>query len=210
MRHHASWTYTAAALAAALLVPAPAAEAHCDSVEGPVVVDAKAALGKADVAPILKWISASQEPEVRAAFQRTLTVRKLGAEAQDLADTAFFETLVRLHRQTEGFPYTGLKKGGNEPMFIGRLEAALSSGSVDEFAKLVGEHAAAGIKARFATALEARKKAGGTPIEGRDWVASYVDLMHYTKAIVEAVHAESGGHGKPDGAAPKASGHSCD
>jgi nitric oxide reductase subunit B len=32
-------------------------------------------------------------------------------------------------------------------VFIGRLEAALSSGSVDEFAKLVGEHAEGGIKA---------------------------------------------------------------
>ncbi len=157
-----SLVLSAVAVAAALLVTAPPAQAHCDSVEGPVVVDAKAALGKGDVAPVLKWISAAQEPAVRDAFQKTLVVRKLGPEAQQLADTAFFETLVRLHRETEGFPYTGLKKGGNEPAFIGQLESALAAGSVDDFARLVGEHSAAGIKAKFARALEAKKKADGT------------------------------------------------
>ncbi len=210
MNRFASLAFPAATLAAALLVSAPVAEAHCDSVDGPVVVDARAALGAGDVAPVLKWISAAQEPEVRDAFQRTLAVRKLGPDAQQLADTAFFETLVRLHRETEGFPYTGLRKGGSEPAFIGKLETALSTGSVDDFAKLVGEHAAAGIRAKFATALEARKKVDRTPAEGRVYVAAYVDLMHYTKSIVEAVHAEKGTNGTPGGARAKAPGHSCD
>ena len=119
------------------------------------------------------------------------------------ADTAFFETLVRLHRETEGFPYTGLKKGGNEPAFIGQLESALAAGTVDDFARLVGEHSAAGIKAKFAKALEAKKRADGTPVEGRAYVVAYVDLMHYTKAIVEAVHASAGTPGAPHGAGPK-------
>ncbi len=200
----------AVALAAALLVTAPKAQAHCDSVDGPVVLDAKAALAKGDVAPVLKWISAAQEPGIRETFRRTLAVRKLGADAQQLADTAFFETLVRLHRETEGAPYTGLKTGAGQPAFIGRLDTALASGSVDDFAGLVGEHAAAGVKARFAKALEAKKKAEGTPAEGRAYVAAYVDLMHYTQAIVEAVHAETGAHAAPHGTGPKAAGHSCD
>ena len=210
MKRTISSTLASAALAAALLFPAAPAAAHCDSLTGPVVVDAKAALGKGDVAPVLKWISASQEPEVRTAFQRTLAVRKLGPDAQELADTAFFETLVRLHRETEGFAYTGLKKGGDEPMFIGRLEAALGSGSVDDFAKLVGEHATAGVKARFAKALEAKKKVDASPAEGRAYVAAYVELMHYTQAIVEAVHAEGGAHGAAHAQAPKGAGHTCD
>jgi hypothetical protein len=205
----------AAALAAALLVPAPAARAHCDSVDGPVVADAKAALAKGDVAPVLKWISAKQEADVREVFARTLAVRRLGADAQTVADTSFFETLVRLHRETEGAPYTGLKPAGNQPMFIGKLDGALSSGSVDNFAKLVGEHAAAGVRSRFAKAFEAKKKADATPADGRAYVAAYVDLMHYTEAVVEAVHAE-GGHaahaegGAPHSAEAKAAGHTCD
>jgi hypothetical protein len=210
MRRKTSLTLTAAALAAALVLAAPAAEAHCDSVEGPVVVNAKAALAKGDVAPVLKWVSAAQEAEVRDAFRRSLVVRKLGAEAQQLADTAFFETLVRLHRETEGAAYTGLKKGVKEPAFIGSLESALASGSVDGFAKLVGEHAAAKVKEKFAVALEAKSKADASPADGRTYVAAYVDLMHSTKAIVEAVHAGHGGHGKPQPADARTSGHTCD
>lgn len=210
MRQRTSLILTGAALAAALLVTAPRAQAHCDSVEGPVVVDAKAALGKADVAPILKWISAAQEPSVRDAFQKTLAVRKLGPEAQQLADTAFFETLVRLHRETEGAAYTGLKRGVKEPAFIGNLESALASGSVDGFAKLVGEHAAAKVKEKFAIALAAKAKVDASPADGRTYVAAYVDLMHSTKAIVEAVHGGSAGHAAPQAAGPKVSGHTCD
>ena len=200
----------AVAIAAALLVTAPQAQAHCDSVDGPVVVDARAALGKRDVAPVLKWISAAQEPAVREAFQKTLVVRRLGPEAQQLADTAFFETLVRLHRETEGAAYTGLKRGAKEPAFIGNLESALGSGSVDGFAKLVGEHAAGRVKEKFAVALEAKKKADASPADGRAYVAAYVDLMHTTKGIVEAVHGGPQTHGAPHGAAAKAPGHTCD
>ncbi len=198
----------AAALAAALLAPAPRAEAHCDSMTGPVVVDAKAAIARGDVAPVLKWVSAAQEAEVREAFRKTLSVRKLGPDAQGLADASFFETLVRLHRETEGAPYTGVKAGGDEPMFITRLESALTAGTVDDFARLVGEHAASGVKGRFAKALAAKKKAEASPAEGRAYVAAYVDLMHYTKAVVEAVHAEGGSHGAPSAAA--GAGHKCD
>jgi hypothetical protein len=210
MKKNAPLVLTTAALVAALVLAAPAAEAHCDSVDGPVVVDAKSALAKGDVAPVLKWISAAQEPEVRGSFQRTLAVRKLGAEAQQLADTAFFETLVRLHRETEGASYTGLKRGVKEPAFIGNLDSALASGSVDGFAKLVGEHAAAKVKEKFAIALEAKAKADASPADGRTYVAAYVDLMHSTKAIVEAVHAGPARHAAPQAAGPKASGHTCD
>ncbi len=211
MKLNATLTLSAAALAAALLLPAAPAAAHCDSVEGPVVVDAKAALAKGDVAPTLKWISAAQEPEVREAFRKTLAVRRLGAEAQEVADTAFFETLVRLHRETEGTAYTGLKRGVKEPPFIGQLETALGSGSVDAFAKMVGEHAAARVKEKFAVALESKKKADASPADGRAYVAAYVDLMHTTKGIVEAVHGGGGAHPAPPAShAAKAAGHTCD
>ena len=210
MKHSTIPLLSAAALAAALLVAPPAA-AHCDSVDGPVVTDAKAALGKGDVAPVLKWVSPGQEADVKESFRRTLAVRALGAEAQQLADTAFFETLVRLHRETEGAPYTGLKKAGTTPAFIGRLDSALASGSVDDFAKMVAEHAASGIKGRFAKALEAKRKADASAADGRAYVAAYVEYMHYTKAIVDAVHAESHAHGavKAEGA-KGAAGHTCD
>jgi hypothetical protein len=60
--------------------------AHCDALDGPVVLAAKAALQKGDVTPVLKWIKPADEDQVRAAFARTLKVRGLGDEARDLAD----------------------------------------------------------------------------------------------------------------------------
>ena len=76
--------------------------AHCDWITGPVVTDARAALAAGDVAGVLKWVAPADEKELRDAFARTLKVRAQGAEARELADLLFFETLVRLHRQSEG------------------------------------------------------------------------------------------------------------
>jgi len=46
--------------ASLLLMIPPLAWGHCDTLDGPVVMDAKAALGKGDVAPVLKWIPAAE------------------------------------------------------------------------------------------------------------------------------------------------------
>jgi len=97
-----------AAVGAICLVLSPRpAHAHCDTLDGPVVKDARIALESKDVTPVLKWIRLDKEGEIREAFQRTLTVRPLGPEARALADRFFFETLVRVHREGEGAPYTG-------------------------------------------------------------------------------------------------------
>jgi hypothetical protein len=69
------------------------------------------ALEKGDVTPLLKWVKADDENEIRTAIQKTLAVRAKGPEAKELADMYFFETLVRIHRAVEGAPYTGFETG---------------------------------------------------------------------------------------------------
>jgi len=49
--------------------------AHRDTMDGPVVKDAQAALEKGDVTPVLKWVKKDAEPEVRSAFQTALAER---------------------------------------------------------------------------------------------------------------------------------------
>src|SRR5689334_3210929 len=44
--------------------------AHCDTLAGPVVADARAALEKKDVTPVLKWVPAANEQEIRDAFAK--------------------------------------------------------------------------------------------------------------------------------------------
>jgi hypothetical protein len=87
-------------LAAALW--AGAAFAHCDTPSGPVIPEALAALEAGDVTPLLKWIPPADEPEIKAAFAKTLAVRVQSPEAKELADRYFLETLVRIHRAGEG------------------------------------------------------------------------------------------------------------
>ena len=80
------------------------AAAHCDTLDGPVVADARTALAQGNVAPVLKWVRPADEKEIRTAFARTTAVRNLSPEAEILADLYFFEALVRIHRAGEGAP----------------------------------------------------------------------------------------------------------
>ena len=130
------------------------AYAHCDTLDGPVVQTARMALEKGDVTPVLKWIQADDEKEIRAAFQKTLTVRSKGAEARDLADMYFFETLVRIHRAGEGAPYTGLKPGEAVDPAVALADKALETGSVDKLVNILTKAMDSGIRERFQHAKE--------------------------------------------------------
>ena len=185
----------------AVVVAAPgAAEAHCDTLNGPVVQAARLALKAGDVTPVLKWVPAAAEPEVRAAFAKTIEVRKSGGAARDLADTWFFETLVRVHRAGEGEPYTGLKPAAADPV-LESADRAIETASPDALVTLVTGHVAEGLRARFSRTLDASRHADHTVEAGRAYVAAYVELLHY----VEALHnAGAGGHGAAPGAAAHA------
>ena len=198
MRNTAIAAIIAAAAAAAAL-PAPAL-AHCDTLNGPVVLAARLALKGNDLTPVLKWVQPAMEAEVRSAFSRTLEVRAGGGAARELADTWFFETVVRLHRAGEGEPFTGLKPAAADPL-LEQADRALETASSADLAKLVVEHVTDGLRARHARAVEARRHADHNVEAGRAYVAAYVDYVHY----LEALHnAGAGGHGSVSGAAAHA------
>src|SRR5512138_3210950 len=83
--------------------------AHCDTMEGPLIADAKKAMEQNNVNYALKWVPVANENEIREAFNLAMRVRGLSADATLLAEKYFFETLVRIHRAGEGVPYTGVK-----------------------------------------------------------------------------------------------------
>lgn len=82
---------------------------HCDTMDGTVVQACKKALESGNVNYVLPFVPEKAEEELRQAFNRTLKVGELGEDAKDVVDLCFFETAVRLHREGEGAPYTGLK-----------------------------------------------------------------------------------------------------
>lgn len=171
------------------LFAAPKAAAHCDTLDGPVVETAKLALKQGDVTPVLKWVNAQGEEEVREAFAVALKVRPLGEDARSLADTYFFETLVRVHRAGEGVPFTGLKPAGTiDPGFLA-ADKALEEGSIDELSGNLAEAVQEGLRERFAEVLERKEQADESIEAGRAYVAAYVEYAHF----VEAIHTTTSG-----------------
>ena len=189
-------TLAGIALLAALLSSPPPALAHCDTLDGPVVKDARAALEARDVTPVLKWVNAGKEAELREAFQHTLDVRALGPEARALADRFFFETLVRIHREGEGAPYTGLKPAGTgvDPA-IAASDTALDTGAIDPLVGMITKRAEQGLRERFSHAAEAKAHAGESVEKGRAFVAAYVEFMHYAERLLQTATTSAGHEG---------------
>jgi hypothetical protein len=157
--------------------------AHCDTLDGPVVQTARTALEKGDITPLLKWVQASDEKEIRIAFEKTLAVRAKGAEAKELADMYFFETLVRVHRAGEGAPYTGLKPGAAVDPAVALADKALESGSADKLVGVLLKAMSHGIRERFHRAVETRKHANDSVAAGREYVKAYVIFTHYVEGL---------------------------
>ena len=175
----------------------PLVFAHCDTLDGPVVKTAKAALDKGDVTPILKWVKKYDEKEIKDLFQQTLIVRSKGKEAKELADMYFYETLVRIHRAGEGAPYTGLKPAGAVDLGVLEADKALASGTVDNLVKLITEETAKGIRERFNKAKETQKHADHNVESGREFVEAYVQFTHYVERLhLDVTSATAHHHGE--------------
>ncbi len=175
------------------LLPASVAFGHCDSIEGPVIPEAKEALEKGDVTPILKWVKPEHEAEIRDAFAKAVKVRTKGPEAKDLADQYFLETLVRVHRAGEGAPYTGIK---NEPVkrIVAMADKALADGSADAMIGRMSGHLGEAIREKFEKALQAYRTRDASVEAGREFVEAYVTYIHYVEGIHTAIMSPGGHH----------------
>lgn len=185
----------------ALAVPPPAL-AHCDTLDGPIVPEAQSALESGRIDPILKWVQAEDEEEIREAFAQARSIRGIGPEVRRMADRYFLETLIRIHREGEGAPYTGLKPAGTIDPGIAAADAAIASGSVDGLADAVAAAIHDAIHEKFAVVNARRAHAGHNVDAGREYVESYVEYIHF----IEGLQAYAGSKGE-DGSAPACGGH---
>jgi hypothetical protein len=165
------------------------AAAHCDTIDGPVIQDARKALDTKDVTPVLKWVKQKDEKVVRAAFAKALSAKgKKNAEAVEMQ---FFATLVKIHRAGEGAPFTGLKPADEVEPAIAEADKALASGSSDALVKFVTDDVAAGIRKRYEHAAATYKHKDESVEQGRDYVEAYIEYTHY----VERLHLDATGKG---------------
>ena len=189
------------------LLPGPSAEGslllawaigHCDNLDGPVVTLARKALATNNVNHVLPWVRREDEHEICHAFDHAMAVRQLGPRARELADRHFFETLVRVHRASEGAPYTGLKPAGADlGPAVAAADEALETGMVKKLVIILTDTVRSGVHRHFQAAIERREFATDDVAAGREYVGTYESYVHYVERLWQA--AAGGAHGHQPG-----------
>jgi len=107
----------------------------------------------------------------------------------------FFEVLVRIHREGEGAEFTGLKPAGSElEPAVKEADTALEDGSAENLIKLVSEDVESGIRKRFEEVLEKKRHKDESVEAGREFVAAYVEFVHYVEHLDKIAKKEISSH----------------
>lgn len=178
-------------LTSIIFIFSSSAFAHCDSYDGPVIKDAKKALETNNVNLVLKWVSAEQEKEIIPLFNKTYSLKSGDKEIYVIVEKHFFETLVRLHRETEGAPYTGLKPAGTTKQIIRMTDKALENENIDDFLVKLDNYFNKMVREKYNKVAELKKVKDVSVEKGREFVAAYVDYTHTVEAIHDII--ERGG-----------------
>lgn len=174
------------------------ASAHCDGLDGPVVLAAKKALETNNVNLVLVWVQKDDDAYIRKAFEKTINLRAINSEAKELADMYFFETLVRIHRAGEGAPYTGLKPANRDlGPAIPAADASIPSGSPKEVWTLLSNSVHDALHEKFEKVNVSKNYTPNEVEKGREFVKAYVEYLHF----VEKVHAVAGAESSHSGEA---------
>ncbi len=170
-------------------------QAHCDTADGPAVACGRKALETGNVNYALKWIPAEGEAELRDVFGKALEVRGLGIEAAEVADRLFLETLVRLHRASEGVAFTGIQPVGApvDPV-VAAADEAMALRSDTHLLSLVPQERRAELDRRFEAALAVKDFDVDDVEAGRRYLAAYVDFFKYAEGEDHAHHEHADHH----------------
>lgn len=167
-----------------LLFSSHTTHAHCDSYDGPVIKDAIKALENNNVDLVLKWITPEQEKQIISLFNKTYALKSHDKEVYEIVEKHFFETLVRLHRETEGAPYTGLKPAGSTKQIIQMTDNALQEDDIEGFLTKLDNHLNKVVREKYQKVAELHKVKDNSTAQGRAFVKAYVDYTH----TIEAIH----------------------
>lgn len=150
----------------------------------------------------MPWAYKKAEAEIRKAFEKTMHVRKLGKEASGLADYWFFETVVRLHREGEGAPYTGIKPVGLDTgPVVPRAEKAIEKGNPKELIEFLQNSVKEEIEEKFRHVMATKNYNENDVDSAREYVRAMLDLTLYSHYLYTSIkqserHGEgTGGHG---------------
>ena len=183
-------------LAVGMLLLAPvAAEAHCDTMDGPTVKDALKAMETDNVNYALKWVQPRYEGEVIRAFNLSMKVKDINADTRNLAEQYFFEILLRDHRAGEGAPFEGVKPHGTP--IDERVKAAdrsIEEGNLKPLEHLVDRDKQAELERRFQRVMAIRDFDVNNLEAGREYIEAYVQFFKFAEGEEDEHHGVHG-HG---------------
>lgn len=174
-----------------MLVSLPA-QAHCDSYDGPVIQDALKALEQNDVSLVMKWIDAQHEAEISSLFTKTVNLRGQDQEVYQIVEKHFLETLVRLHREGEGAPFTGLKPAGSATHLVQMADASIAQNDIEGLLVKLTNHLKNDLGDKYHKVMELHKVKDDSAEQGRAYVAAYVEYTHTLEGIEHIL--THGGH----------------
>ncbi|MBL1214224.1 MAG: hypothetical protein HND52_12770 [Ignavibacteriae bacterium] len=165
------------------LLPSISVFAHCDSYDGPVIEDALKALDQNNVQLVLKWIEPQQEKEIITLFDKTYRLKNGDQQVYSIVEKYFFETLVRLHRETEGASYTGLKPAGSTTPFVVMADNSIAENDEEEVIKTVTTQLEQVLRERFDKVAKLSKTKDSSVEQGRAYVEAYVEYTHTLEGL---------------------------
>lgn len=167
--------------------------AHCDSMDGPLIADARKAIGQNNINYTLKWVRPENETEVKNAFNLMMKVRGFSADSKLLAETYFFETLVRIHRAAEGVPFTGLKPSGTPiDEKILAADKSIEIGNLSPLNGKVIKKDLPELTERFEKVMSLKNFDINNIEAGREYIEAYVQFFKFAEGEIEGHNV----HGK--------------
>ena len=166
--------------------------AHCDTMDGPLISDAKKAIMENNVNYALKWVSAENEKEIKEVFDLMMKVRGLSPDAKELSEKYFFETLVRIHRAGEGVPFTGVKPSGT-PVDEKVLAAdkSIEDGNLLPLKGVISEEDVPELTKRFDRVMSLKTFDVNDVEAGREYIEAYVQFFRFAEGESENHTGES-------------------
>lgn len=172
-----------------MLGSASISQAHCDRVNGPVATDARKALETGEISHALIWVTDQQAEELESKFDQSLKVYTNGDDSQELAELYFMSETVRLHREAEDMPFTGLKPAQPSAQDIQIAEKALTSGELTPVTEMLASEIRKKTSELYNKAMEAQSRKDESIEAGREWVNAYVQYIVYVHSLYQNIQA---------------------
>jgi len=123
-------------------------------------------------------------------FDKTYRLKNEDKQVYAIVEKHFLETLVRLHRETEGAPFTGLKPAGSTTPLVTMADNSIANKDVEDVIKTVSNYLEKVLRERYATVAELSKTKDESVGQGRAYVQAYVEYTHTLEALEHLLHGD--------------------